>query len=161
MIAVQTDTYSSREWCRWEVIEAKRRGAPIVVANAVKRGEARSFPYLGNVPVVGFDPNAPEHHPRFARTLLRATVDEILRHEIWKAQQTMLMDQLGQSASTHAFATRPPEILSLLFENERRGSLPDVIIHPDPPLGNLETDLIRQMKNDVVLVTPSEIIAGD
>lgn len=52
LLAVQTDGYGSREWCRLEVLEAKRRRVPIVVLAAIQVGEARSFPYIGNVPVV-------------------------------------------------------------------------------------------------------------
>ncbi len=52
LLAVQTDGYGSREWCRMEVLEAKRRRVPIVVLTAIQVGEARSFPYIGNVPVV-------------------------------------------------------------------------------------------------------------
>ncbi|MEI7610322.1 MAG: toll/interleukin-1 receptor domain-containing protein [Rhodospirillaceae bacterium] len=51
-LAIHTDSYSTREWCRREVIEAKRTGVPMVVAHAVTDREERSFPYLGNVPVV-------------------------------------------------------------------------------------------------------------
>lgn len=39
------------------MIEAKRAGAPMVVAHAVTEGEERSFPYLGNVPVVRLGPS--------------------------------------------------------------------------------------------------------
>ena len=52
LLAIQTDTYGSREWCRLEVLEAKKRSVPIVVLTATERGEARSFPYMGNVPVI-------------------------------------------------------------------------------------------------------------
>lgn len=52
LLAVQTDSYASRDWCRLEVLEAKRLHVPIVVLSATKEGEARSFPYLGNVPAV-------------------------------------------------------------------------------------------------------------
>ena len=50
-LAIQTDSYSTREWCRKEVLIAKECQRPILVINAVKQGEERSFPYLGNTPV--------------------------------------------------------------------------------------------------------------
>ena len=52
LVAVHTDAYSSREWCRLEVLDAKRLSVPIVVLTATERGEARSFPYMGNVPTI-------------------------------------------------------------------------------------------------------------
>ncbi|NVL83801.1 TIR domain-containing protein, partial [Escherichia coli] len=50
LVVVRTDAYASREWCRREVIEAKRRARPIVVIDALTKAEERGFPYLGNVP---------------------------------------------------------------------------------------------------------------
>jgi hypothetical protein len=52
VVAIHTDSYSSREWCRREIIEAKRWSVPLVVANCISDVDERSFPYMGNVPVV-------------------------------------------------------------------------------------------------------------
>ena len=49
---VHTDAYASRVWCQHEVIRAKRHGRPVVVIHAIEEGEARSFPYIGNVPTI-------------------------------------------------------------------------------------------------------------
>ena len=49
---VHTDAYASRVWCQHEVIRAKQHGRPIVVIHAIEEGEARSFPYIGNVPTI-------------------------------------------------------------------------------------------------------------
>jgi hypothetical protein len=35
VIAIHTDSYSSQEWCRREIIEAKRANKPLVVANCI------------------------------------------------------------------------------------------------------------------------------
>ncbi len=47
-----SDAYASRDWCRKEVLFAKKHSRPILVVNALKRQELRSFPYLGNVPTI-------------------------------------------------------------------------------------------------------------
>jgi hypothetical protein len=44
MLAFQTDHYSSRPWCRREVLEAKRLGTHVLIVDALQSGEARSFP---------------------------------------------------------------------------------------------------------------------
>ena len=62
MLAIYTDSYSSREWCRREVIEAKRRGVPMVVADCLVRSDERAFPYLGNVPRGPHEPFSHELH---------------------------------------------------------------------------------------------------
>jgi hypothetical protein len=57
MVAIHTDSYSSREWCRREIIEAKRWNVPLVVANGISNLDERGFPYMGNVPVVRLEPH--------------------------------------------------------------------------------------------------------
>ncbi|MGK7245826.1 toll/interleukin-1 receptor domain-containing protein [Buttiauxella agrestis] len=47
VVAIHTDTYSSREWCRREIIEAKRYSVPLVVANCINELDERGFPYMG------------------------------------------------------------------------------------------------------------------
>ena len=56
-MAVHTDSYSSREWCRREIIDAKRCNVPMVVVNSMRDVDERGFPYMGNVPIVRMDPN--------------------------------------------------------------------------------------------------------
>ena len=56
VVAIHTDSFSSREWCRREIIEAKRASVPLVVANCLADLDERGFPYMGNVPVVRMDP---------------------------------------------------------------------------------------------------------
>ena len=57
LVAFQSDTYAEREWCRIEVLEAKKTGCPIVIVNAVQNREQRAFPYLGNYPSIRFKDN--------------------------------------------------------------------------------------------------------
>src|SRR5262249_12077365 len=47
-LAIQTDDYAARRFCRWEMLTAKRCRRPILVAQMLAEGEARSFPYSGN-----------------------------------------------------------------------------------------------------------------
>ncbi len=52
LLVLQTDAYSSREWCRIEAMQAKLGWVPMVVVQAIEHAELRGFPYLGNVPTV-------------------------------------------------------------------------------------------------------------
>ena len=52
LLVVLTDNYATREWCREEVLLAKRYPRPIAIVDALSHYEPRSFPYLGNVPRV-------------------------------------------------------------------------------------------------------------
>ena len=75
VVAIHTDSFSSREWCRREITEAKRWNVPLVVANCISQLDERAFPYMGNVPVVRMDPEAPERIDLIVGRLL----DEVLK----------------------------------------------------------------------------------
>ncbi len=82
VIAVQTDSYSSREWCRREVIESKRRRVPLIVVDCLRDMDPQSFPYLGNVPVVRQNPNQPDQIERIQR-IMSVLLSEIFRSWLW------------------------------------------------------------------------------
>ena len=50
LVAIYTDSYSSREWCRREAILAKRHGVPMLVIDCLQDKDDRAFPYLWNKP---------------------------------------------------------------------------------------------------------------
>ena len=55
LVAIYTDSYSSREWCRREAILAKRHGVPMLVVDCLQEKDARAFPYLALRPRSGRD----------------------------------------------------------------------------------------------------------
>ena len=75
VVAVHTDAYSSREWCRREVIEAKRRHVPMIVVDCLRDLDQRSMPYMGNVPVVRMSPDRQNR----IDTVMGCLLDEIFR----------------------------------------------------------------------------------
>src|SRR5262249_21907341 len=58
MLVVQTDAYSTREWCQREVLWAKKYERPVLILHGVRMGEKCTFPYLGNTPAIRFDPDS-------------------------------------------------------------------------------------------------------
>ena len=129
-LAIHTDSYSSREWCRREVIEAKRKGMPMIVVDCLNTGDERAFPYLGNVPVVRMDPVAKDRLPEIAGRLL----DEVLVDFLWSCRVEVLPEQRPGTV----FMARPPELVSLatlaVEQDIRR-----VVVYPDPPLRQRRT----------------------
>jgi hypothetical protein len=138
LIVVQTDAYASREWCRREVIEAKRLGRPIVVLNAVQKGEERSFPYLGNVPTLRWAPQ--EQSIREAcRALVDLTLREVL-HSAFFAREIAQLKALYPLLAGAQILTRPPELLTA--PRLKRGAKPPPVIYPDPPIGDEELEVL-------------------
>jgi hypothetical protein len=54
VLALVTSHYSSRPWCRREIVFAKRYNRPLVVVDGLDAIDIRSFPYIGNVPSVAW-----------------------------------------------------------------------------------------------------------
>ena len=158
LLVIQTDAYASREWCRWEVLRAKQHNRPLVVINAVKQGEERSFPYLGNVPTVRW--NFGVRNERRIRKILRLVLMEILRFHFTKE---LIERRPGLSKITgvrkHRILASPPELLTLLrkaTEDETRG---DVVIYPDPPITAEEIELLDDVISGINYITPTMLAA--
>ena len=155
LLAIQTDTYGSRDWCRLEVLEAKRRRVPISVLAAIQRGEARSFPYLGNVPVVCW------HGKASLPVVIRVLLGEVLRDRYFPERVRAICLQRGISMKHDVF-TYPPELFTVLshrVETLATGGTLGCYLYPDPPLGAEELLLLRQFDPNIDPVTPTVLWA--
>lgn len=156
LLCVLTDHYSTREWCRKEIILAKQHRRPVVVVAAFRSQEVRSFPYLGNVPVFRW-PCTPTGGDKaelaaINRAAAAATVDLMLKETLRHLHATALLEQTRQEGD-EIFA-RPPELLSLLRVRGARA-----VLYPDPPLGREELELLSEV--DVPTTTPLSRLAAD
>lgn len=150
MLAFLTDQYSSRQWCRREVLEAKRMGAHILIVNALESGESRSFPYGGNVPVIRWNYGSPPEVE--ARRVIDRAVLEALRFQHNRAVLANLAE-----ADDHILSA-PPEALILAAEPE--GELPKTYLYPDPPLGREELEVLHRLRPKVHFITPLTRLAA-
>jgi hypothetical protein len=141
VVAVYTDSYSSREWCRREIIEAKRWNVPLVIANCMADFDERCFPYLGNVPVVRMDPEAGNRIDAVVGCLL----DEVLKDFLWRCRVRLAQKVVDNRTM---FLPRPPELLSLVG---LVGTGATTLVYPDPPLGDEEQRLFETLMPTVQL----------
>lgn len=162
MVAIHTDSYSSREWCRKEIIEAKIWNVPLVVANSISHIDERGFPYMGNVPVVGLG-NAPTEESRIDIVISRL-LDEVLKDFLWRCQTHAVRRDLPSKA---ILIPRPPELISLscIPEEPSQGTTEHsneeiIIIYPDPPLSTEEERLFNRVAPQVQLRSLNEWKAG-
>ena len=149
VVAIHTDSYSSREWCRREIIEAKRCNAPLVVANCISDLDERSFPYMGNVPVVRMDPSTADRIDYIVSRLL----DEVLKNFLWRCRV-----ELAKPAASDdiVFLPRPPELISLAGLPK---SSEATLVYPDPPIGAEEQRLFEEIAPTVRLRSMTEWLA--
>lgn len=145
LLAFQTDHYSSRPWCRREVLEAKRLGAHVLVVDALQTGEPRSFPYGGNVPTVrwqfGDDPRVD------AQRVIDRAVLEALRFKLNRA----ILE--GTAEPAEVVLPAAPEALTLAHEyaDETKDM---TFLYPDPPLGREELLVLQQLRPKARFLTP-------
>ncbi|WP_396429497.1 toll/interleukin-1 receptor domain-containing protein [Limnohabitans sp.] len=151
VVAIHTDSFSSREWCRREIIEAKRWSVPLVVADCISDTDERGFPYMGNVPVVRMDPVKVDRIDNVIARLL----DEVLKDFLWRCRV-----QLVLSAGTvkAAFLPRSPELVSLAALSGHPGEHV-LVVYPDPPLGAEEQRLFEQIAPRYQLRSLTEFLA--
>ena len=151
LVAVYTDSYSSREWCRREALLAKRHGVPMLVVDCLRGQDDRAFPYLWNAPVIRMDADQPERVEAVASVLL----DEVFRDCLWRQR----IEQHRQSATHTVFTARPPELPTAAFaEGIARGEW--AIVYPEPPLGEEEKRLFADLLPNVRVSTLNEWLAG-
>lgn len=152
VVAIHTDSYSTREWCRREMIQAKMFHVPLVVANCLKDVDERGFPYMANVPIVRMDP---EKHDRIDVVVSRL-MDEVLKDFLWRCRVAVLSDEAGKTTS---FLPRPPELI-VLTAMKSADPKADTLIYPDPPIGAEELKLFELAAPGVKLLSATEWLAG-
>jgi len=154
VVAVHTDSYSSREWCRREIIEAKRWNVPLVVANCISDLDERGFPYLGNVPIVRLDPRGPDR----IDVVIGRLLDEVLKDFLWRCRVELVRDAADRAV---VFVPRPPELISLVGVPTATEVPEPVIVYPDPPLSAEEERLFEEVAPRVRLRSMTEWLAEE
>lgn len=153
VVAIHTDSYSSREWCRREIIEAKRRNVPLVVANCIGDQDERAFPYMGNVPIVRMDPQFADRIDVVVGRLL----DEVLKDFLWRCR--VELERGGERDVV--FVPRAPELISLAGLPPVAEMAKPTIVYPDPPLSAEEERLFETVAPHVRLRSFTEWIAEE
>lgn len=150
MLVLRTDLYSSREWCQREMLIAKREGMPIVVLDALGRGEARGSFLMDHVPRVRVQRNSNSWIDSGILNGLNLLVDECLRRELWGWQSKLSQDTQADLGIDWwaSNAPEPTTLIHWLEQNEvalRSDKAVLRVLHPDPPLGAEEGAVLKQI----------------
>ena len=143
LLAIYTDSYSSRQCCRHEMIEAKRNNVPMLVVDCLQTVDERVLPYLGNVPAIRMDPNSRDRIEQIAGLLL----DEVFKNLLWQCRT----ERLRRFHPQIMFTARPPEMISLAGLPPSTGGSERLIVYPDPPLSAEEARLLSDVVCDLHL----------
>lgn len=140
MLMVRTDNYASRGWTQREVLAAKRHDIPIVSLYAVSHEEQRGSFLMDHVPVVACPPG--DERQAIERALNRL-VDEALKRALWLVQRSYLKRDGFDWLPVHA--PEPVTLAAWLLSNDIDKEAQMVIMHPDPPLGPKERQVILDL----------------
>ncbi len=141
LIAIVSDVYDSRPWCVFELTTAKRHRRPIVLADINSVRISRTFPYGANLPRVRLSP-APGDDA-WIDPLLAEAMSEGLRCDIFEAQARKAL-----AGADALVLPRPPELFDIVDGDPP----PNTILYPDPPLGDIEAELVQRA---VAAIAPS------
>ncbi len=150
VVAVHTDAYSSSEWCRREIIEAKRRHVPMIVVDCLRDLDQGSIPYMGNVPIVRMNPDRQDR----IDTVTGCLLDEIFRTYLWRCR----IEPFRKTHPNVLFTARPPELLSLATLPVHQSEGTSEIVYPEPLLGADEARLFSEIAPHVPVLTLTEWI---
>lgn len=157
LLMVRTDRYAGREWTQREVLMAKMNGMPIVTLYAMREGEDRGSFLMDHLPGVVCrldDPTAS------IQTALNRLVDEVLKRALWRAQTVYLLEHGFDWLPAHA---PEPVTTGPWLRGHQREDADDRhvwILHPDPPLGPKEREVLVELcalagfDADVDILTP-------
>ncbi|MFL6239000.1 MAG: hypothetical protein ACJ735_05845 [Actinomycetes bacterium] len=148
LLAVRTDLYSSRPWCQREVLAAKRHGMPVVVLDGLRRGEERGSFLMDHVPRVAGHRKVRGWSSEAIWAAVNQLVDECLKRALWRAQQRIASGALGIDIDWWApHAPEPATFADWLTDIDRdaKRDVPIIVLHPDPPLGDDESAVLRQI----------------
>ncbi|MBD0259481.1 MAG: hypothetical protein ICV83_27495, partial [Cytophagales bacterium] len=154
VVVFLSDQYSTREWCRIEVITAKRCKSPLVVVNNLQTGERRSFPYLGNVPTIQYRPDCFDRVVDLAlfQVLNNLYLEEKLKKEIdlYALDKTFRIVSIQNAPELFNFID-----IKLLQDGQDTRKI--LVVYPDPPLGTEELRVLNDLDPNIDFITPSVI----
>jgi hypothetical protein len=142
LVAIHSDSYSSRYWCQREILAAKDSERPIVAVDLIGKFEDRRFPLAANLPAIRIpveaDYQIKEPH---LLAILQAALLESIRF-FYSRQALSEYRAAGWFPADAHLSARPPEacVLSRLaaeIATETDGCLD--FVYPDPPIYQEET----------------------
>lgn len=162
LLMIRTDVYAAREWTQREVQAAKRSGMPVVCMYALTAGEERGSFLMDHVPSVVCDLDDPDPGVTLA---LNRLVDETLKDTLWQSQTSYLS---GDGFDWLPAQSPEPTTLAPWLASHQKTQPDDRhlwVIHPDPPLGPAEREVLLQLcalagyDVDVDILTPRTFAA--
>lgn len=152
LVVFHTDEYSSREWCRIEVLVAKRNKCSIVVVHDIKDGEKRAFPYMGNTPTITLKQDENSSFIEILTLTLYQVVNNLYQRQLLKSFEEKFKDDNAEFVTI----TSPPELFNYidLYKMKLSEKKKLIVLYPEPPLGAEELRILNDIDKDIKFITP-------
>ena len=141
LIVLFTNTYSSREWCRRELLTAKKNQIPAIAVFMVNGDIDRVFPYIGNIPSTIFNGD------------WRPVLNLLFRTALDQYHEKLLLDNISEE-DTMALPFSP-EAFSLSIVGNAKNN----VLYPEPPLGPEEIEILKAIRPGMSFFTPMQYLA--
>lgn len=169
MLSVRTDLYSSRAWCQREVAIAKTHGMPVIMMDAIGYGEERGSFLMDHVPRIAVRKSEGRWQKKDVYRALNLLVDECLKRALWLHQKELARERPELDVAW--WAPHAPEPLTLshwikarIAQRHDDTDKDDLrILHPDPPLGPEEREVLinyartTRLGRDIDIMTPRQL----
>lgn len=143
LIVLFTNTYSCREWCRRELLTAKKHKIPAIAVFMVNGDIDRVFPYIGNIPSTIYDGDWSPVLNLLFHTALDQYYEQLLLERIKEGDTTVL-----------PFS---PEAFSFSIVDDAKKT----VLYPEPPLGQEEIEILQAIRPGIAFYTPMQYFAKD
>ena len=169
MLAIRTDEYSRSEWCQREIAAAKLEGMPVIMIDAIDHYERRGSFIMDHVPRVAVRKSNGRWQKRDVYHALNSLVDECLKRALWLHQMEIAKELLQLDVAWWAPHAPEPFTLSkwinsqLAREKNISKEEPLRILHPDPPLGPMEMEILgnytrmTRLERNIDIMTPQQL----
>ena len=145
MIVIFSETYSSREWCIKEILQAKKNNRPVIAVLDIDGDIDRVFPYIGNIPATIY------------KNDWTPVVNLLLRTTLSMTYQKLLLSKFPDDLNKVAFAPDAYCLSNIPTENRNKEML-----YPEPPLSYDELEILKNINgNKVNIMTPMQFNAKD
>lgn len=143
LIVLFTNTYSSREWCRRELLTAKKYKIPAIAVFMVNGDIDRVFPYIGNIPSTIYNGD------------WRPVLNLLFRTALDQYHELSLLGKLSD-ADTSVLPFSPEAFSLSVVDGTKRK-----VLYPEPPLGPEEVEILQAIRSDTKFYTPMQYLAKD
>ncbi|MDF1813695.1 MAG: CHAT domain-containing protein [Verrucomicrobiales bacterium] len=155
-LLIKTDSYSLDSDCQKDLLDAKRFGIPVISLNILANREQRSLAYGGNSITLAGDLRRWTKDFRQVMDACEAVcVQALLRHLHFHHSAPSIFKRRGMNI-TPRYLSRPPELVDFA-QGPLNGADVEIVLYPDPPVPEIEAELIRHAYKRTRITTPTTL----